>query len=34
VEDKYKPDRRYIGTLELRGIEWKLTSLTVAGDGF
>lgn len=31
VEDKYKPERRYIGTLELRGLEWKLTALTVIG---
>jgi hypothetical protein len=31
VEDKFRPDRRYIGTLELRGWEWKLTGLNVAG---
>jgi hypothetical protein len=34
VEDKYQPDRSYIGTLELRGLEWKLTELTIAGAGF
>jgi hypothetical protein len=34
VEDKYKPDRRYIGTFELRGYEWKLVSLGITGDGF
>jgi hypothetical protein len=33
VEDKYRPERRYIGTLELRGWEWKLTGLNVAGAG-
>ena len=33
VEDKYKPGRRYIGTLELKGWEWKLTGLTVTGGG-
>jgi hypothetical protein len=33
VEDKYKPERRYIGTLELRGLEWKLTGLTIIGAG-
>jgi len=34
VEDKYRPGRRYVGTLELRGWEWKLTGLTVTGGGF
>jgi hypothetical protein len=34
VEDKYQPERRYIGTLELRGLEWKLTGLTITGAGF
>ena len=34
VEDKYRPGRRYIGTLELKGFEWKLTSLSITGDGF
>lgn len=33
VEDKYRPERRYVGTLKLRGWEWKLTGLTVAGAG-
>ena len=33
VEDKYHPGRSYIGTLELRGLDWKLTELTVAGAG-
>jgi Protein of unknown function (DUF2939) len=33
VEDKYHPGRSYIGTLELRGMEWKLTQLSVAGTG-
>ena len=33
VEDKYRPERRYIGTLKLRGWEWKLTGLAVAGNG-
>jgi hypothetical protein len=33
VEDKYRPGRRYVGTLELRGWEWKLTALSVAGGG-
>ncbi len=33
VEDKYRPGRRYVGTLELKGWEWKLTGLTVTGGG-
>ena len=33
VEDKYNPGRSYIGTLELRGLDWKLTELTIAGTG-
>jgi hypothetical protein len=33
VEDKYRPERRYIGTLEHKGLEWKLTGLTIAGAG-
>ena len=32
VEDKYRPGRRYIGTLELKGFEWKLTGLSITGD--
>ncbi|NJO34723.1 MAG: DUF2939 domain-containing protein [Rhodospirillales bacterium] len=34
VEDKYNPGRSYTGTFELRGLEWKLTELTVGGTGF
>ena len=33
VEDKYRPGRAFIGALELRGYEWKLTSLNVTGGG-
>ena len=33
VEDKYRPERRYIGTLELRGWSWMLTNLQVTGGG-
>ena len=34
VEDKYRPGRHFIGTLELKSYEWKLTSLSVTGgDG-
>jgi hypothetical protein len=33
VEDKFRPERRYIGTLELRDWTWKLTALTVSGSG-
>jgi hypothetical protein len=33
VEDKYRPARRYIGILELKGLEWKLTGLSVSGVG-
>lgn len=33
VEDKYRPERRYIGTLELKGWTWVLTGLRVTGDG-
>ena len=33
VEDKYNAGRSYIGTLELRGLSWKLTELTIAGAG-
>ena len=31
VEDQFRPDRRYTGTMELRGLQWKLTGLTIAG---
>ena len=33
VEDKHRPGRAFIGTLELKGYEWKLTSLNVTGGG-
>lgn len=33
VEDKYRPERRYIGTLELKGWTWMLTGLQVTGGG-
>ena len=33
VEDKYRPGRNLVGTLELRGWEWKLTGLSVVGAG-
>jgi hypothetical protein len=33
VEDKYRPERRYIGTLELRNWSWMLTNLQVTGGG-
>ena len=33
VEDKYRPGRHFIGTLELKGYEWKLTGLSVTGGG-
>jgi hypothetical protein len=33
VEDKYRPGRNFVGTLELRGWEWKLTALGVTGGG-
>ena len=33
VEDKYRPGRNFIGTLELKGYEWKLTALSVTGSG-
>jgi len=31
VEDKYRPDRRYVGTLRLRGLTWTLTDLRISG---
>lgn len=31
VQDRYHPDRTYIGMLELRGWEWKLTNLVIKG---
>ena len=33
VEDKYRPGRHFIGTLELKGYDWKLTGLSVTGSG-
>jgi len=33
VEDKYRPGHNFIGTLELRGWEWKLTGLSLTGAG-
>jgi hypothetical protein len=34
VEDKYRPGRHFIGTLELKNYEWKLTGLSVTdSDG-
>jgi Protein of unknown function (DUF2939) len=33
VEDKYRPGRNFVGTLELRGYEWKLVGLNVTGTG-
>ena len=32
VEDKYRPGRHFVGTLELKDYDWKLTSLTVTGS--
>jgi hypothetical protein len=34
VVDKYRPDRSYTGTMELRGLDWKLTGLAVSGMGY
>ncbi len=34
VEDRKVATRRYVGTLEFRGLGWKLTSLSVVGAGF
>lgn len=34
VEDKYTPGRSFIGTFELKGLQWKLTDLSVAGVSF
>ena len=33
VEDKYRPGRQFVGTLELKGYDWKLTGLSVTGGG-
>lgn len=31
VEDQYRAGRRFTGTLELRGLTWKLTGLSIVG---
>jgi hypothetical protein len=33
VVDRYQPERRYVSTFELRGLEWKLTALAILGAG-
>jgi hypothetical protein len=33
VEDKHRPGRHFVGTLELKGYDWKLTGLSVTGAG-
>jgi hypothetical protein len=33
IEDKYRPGRFYTGMLELKGFQWKLTSLSIRGVG-
>ena len=34
IADRRVPERRYVGTMEFRGIGWKLTQLQVVGQGF
>lgn len=34
VADRKVPERRYVGTMEFRGLGWKLTKLDVLGVGF
>lgn len=34
VADRKVPERRYVGTMEFRGLGWKLTKLEVQGAGF
>jgi hypothetical protein len=34
VVDRYQPERRYVSTFELQGLEWKLTALAVLGAGY
>jgi hypothetical protein len=34
VRDRFLPERSYVGRLELKGLDWKLTSLRIAGSGF
>ncbi|HEU0061135.1 MAG TPA: DUF2939 domain-containing protein [Hyphomicrobiaceae bacterium] len=31
IVDRYQPERRYVSTFELKGLEWKLTALVVLG---
>ena len=31
VADRHRADRSYTGTLELKGLEWKLTALSMSG---
>jgi Protein of unknown function (DUF2939) len=33
IVDRYQPERRYVSTFELKGLEWKLTALTILGVG-
>ena len=34
IVDRYQPERRYVSTFELKGLEWKLTALAVLGAGY
>lgn len=34
VADRKVPERRYVGTMEFRGLGWKLTRLEILGVGF
>lgn len=34
IVDRYQPERRYVSTFELIGLEWKLTALAVLGAGY
>lgn len=34
VADRKVPERRYVGTMEFRGLGWKLTKLEIHGVGF
>ena len=31
IVDRYQPERRYVSTFELKGLEWKLTALAILG---
>jgi hypothetical protein len=33
IVDRYQPERRYVSTFELKGLEWKLTALAILGAG-